>query len=220
MALQALRGLGFLHATKRIHRDLKPANMLLNHKGQLKISDFGLARKLGEDISCGRTNIDGEQGHGVRGGVSHPPHSPGVDRPNHRPSRKHAKKQSGGSRGSRFAGKVPEVNGSNGACDGAEDASPGGKAKGTMHRAHTFVGTITYMSPERINGDAYSYSSDIWSLGLSLLTTALGKLPLDTKHGYWSVLYSIRWVKNLKNEGLPARLYPNSPFVTVHERDR
>jgi serine/threonine protein kinase len=61
-----------------------------------------------------------------------------------------------------------------------------------LHTATTFVGTVTYMSPERINGEAYSYSSDVWSLGLSLLTTALGKLPLDTKGGYWSVLHAIR----------------------------
>ncbi|CAN0455214.1 unnamed protein product, partial [Discosporangium mesarthrocarpum] len=63
---------------------------------------------------------------------------------------------------------------------------------GTLHTAQTFVGTVTYMSPERINGEDYSYPSDVWSLGLSLLTTALGRLPFSTKEGYWSVLHSIR----------------------------
>jgi serine/threonine protein kinase len=67
-----------------------------------------------------------------------------------------------------------------------------GSPRPALHTATTFVGTVTYMSPERINGEAYSYSSDVWSLGLSLLTTALGKLPLDTKGGYWSVLHAIR----------------------------
>ncbi len=28
------------------------------------------------------------------------------------------------------------------------------------------LGTLCYMSPERIMGEDYSYSSDIWSLGL------------------------------------------------------
>jgi serine/threonine protein kinase len=58
--------------------------------------------------------------------------------------------------------------------------------------AQTFVGTLTYMSPERINGGEYGYSSDIWSLGLTILTTAMGKLPIDTEGGYWSVMACVR----------------------------
>ncbi|CAM9437057.1 unnamed protein product, partial [Laminaria digitata] len=71
-------------------------------------------------------------------------------------------------------------------------AGTGEAAVKSLHRAHTFVGTVTYMSPERINGDSYSFSSDVWSMGMMLLTTALGKLPLETKNGYWGVLHSIR----------------------------
>lgn len=33
------------------------------------------------------------------------------------------------------------------------------------------------MSPERIRGDAYSFDSDIWALGLTLLECALGRFP-------------------------------------------
>jgi serine/threonine protein kinase len=61
-----------------------------------------------------------------------------------------------------------------------------------MHRAKTFVGTTTYMSPERIDGQDYSYPCDVWSFGLSLLTLALGRLPQDTKGGFWGILQSIR----------------------------
>ena len=61
-----------------------------------------------------------------------------------------------------------------------------------MHRAKTFVGTTTYMSPERIDGQSYSYPCDIWSFGLSLLTLSLGRLPLDTKGGFWGILQSVR----------------------------
>lgn len=39
------------------------------------------------------------------------------------------------------------------------------------------VGTVTYMSPERIKGDEYSYDSDMWSLGLTLVECALGRYP-------------------------------------------
>jgi hypothetical protein len=36
-------------------------------------------------------------------------------------------------------------------------------------QANSFVGTTAYMSPERLQGQDYSFSSDIWSLALSLL---------------------------------------------------
>ncbi|RLV95970.1 MAP kinase kinase MKK1/SSP32 [Spathaspora sp. JA1] len=45
--------------------------------------------------------------------------------------------------------------------------------------ASTFVGTQYYMAPERITGASYSITSDIWSLGMSLLEVANGKFPID-----------------------------------------
>ena len=32
----------YLHMTSRIHRDIKPANILINHIGQVKLTDFGI----------------------------------------------------------------------------------------------------------------------------------------------------------------------------------
>ncbi|KAK7690058.1 Dual specificity protein kinase fuz7 [Cerrena zonata] len=43
--------------------------------------------------------------------------------------------------------------------------------------ADTFVGTSTYMSPERIQGAQYTVKSDVWSLGISLIELALGRFP-------------------------------------------
>ena len=32
----------------------------------------------------------------------------------------------------------------------------------------------------------------MWSLGLSIMTVALGRFPLDTRGGYWGLLHSLR----------------------------
>lgn len=44
--------------------------------------------------------------------------------------------------------------------------------------ANSFVGTRSYMSPERLQGTHYSVQSDIWSLGLSLVEMAIGQYPI------------------------------------------
>jgi len=44
--------------------------------------------------------------------------------------------------------------------------------------ANSFVGTRSYMSPERLQGSQYSVASDLWSLGLSLLEISFGMYPI------------------------------------------
>ncbi len=131
IARQLLEGLGFLHdECNQLHRDLKPANVLINRKGEVKISDFGIAKNLS------------------------------VPKPIH--------------------------------VNGASDLTDLNEEKKGLPEASTFVGTLTYMSPERINGGAYSYAADVWSAGLTILTTALGKLPIEAEGGYWSVMACVR----------------------------
>ncbi|CAM9163195.1 unnamed protein product, partial [Phaeothamnion confervicola] len=62
----------------------------------------------------------------------------------------------------------------------------------TASLASTFTGTLTYMSPERISNESYSYPSDIWSLGLVVVTLARGAFPLATGGGYWAVFQAIQ----------------------------
>ena len=111
IAWHVLSGLRFLHEQQgRMHRDIKPSNLLINRAGEVKITDFGISRKM----------------------------------------------------------------------------------EGSEANSTTYLGTLMYMSPERVNGGAYGFKGDIWSLGLSLLTCALGGFPLPTDNGYWGLAHAIR----------------------------
>lgn len=91
-----LSGLNYLYDThKIIHRDIKPSNVLMTHRGEFKLCDFGVSRELTNSVAL----------------------------------------------------------------------------------ADTFVGTSTYMSPERIQGNLYSIKSDVWSMGLMLFELASGLSP-------------------------------------------
>lgn len=46
--------------------------------------------------------------------------------------------------------------------------------------ATTFTGTSFYMAPERIQGEPYSVTCDVWSLGLTILEVAQGHFPFGS----------------------------------------
>lgn len=96
IAEATLGGLTYLYIKHHImHRDIKPSNVLVNHRGQIKLCDFGVSGELVNSV------------------------------------------------------------------------------------ADTFVGTSTYMAPERIQGQKYTVKSDVWSFGLTIMELAIGKFPFD-----------------------------------------
>lgn len=90
-----------------MHRDIKPDNILLNKRGFVKLTDFGITK-----------SYDGEE----------------------------------------------------------------------TEKARTFVGTMTYMSPERMEGNSYDYAGDIWSVGVMLIEIVTGKFPFKETKDFLEML--------------------------------
>eukprot|EP01134_Creolimax_fragrantissima_P005305 CFRG5305T1 len=73
------------------------------------------------------------------------------------------------------------------------DFGVSGQLANTISSCVSWVGTVTYMSPERIQGKSYSILSDIWSFGLTIMELALHAFPYPIKTeegglGFWDLL--------------------------------
>lgn len=72
---------------------------------------------------------------------------------------------------------------------------------------NTFVGTMTYMSPERIFRSNYGYAGDIWSVGLILTEMIRGVYPYPKPNNF------IEMVENLQN--LPPPQMPSGYSIEL-----
>ena len=76
------------------------------------------------------------------------------------------------------------------------DFGVSGELHETLAKCASWVGTVHYMSPERIQGNAYSYDSDVWSFGITLLELATAGFPYPHERqgkrlSFWDLLDAI-----------------------------
>lgn len=76
------------------------------------------------------------------------------------------------------------------------DFGVSGELGHTLAKCASWVGTVHYMSPERIQGSSYSYDSDVWSLGITLLELATAAFPYPAERSgrrvsFWDLLDAI-----------------------------
>jgi mitogen-activated protein kinase kinase 1 len=88
------------------------------------------------------------------------------------------------------------------------DFGVSGQMQNTIGQKQTFVGTCTFMSPERILGNTYNSNADIWSLGLTLLQCALGRYPYEKCDTFFALL---ELIQSSPAPSLPA----DAPYSSV-----
>lgn len=76
----------------------------------------------------------------------------------------------------------------------------------TLDVSSTYVGTMYYMAPERLEQSTYSFSSDVWSLGLTVIGTITGKNP-------WGDVNLFQLMQKISGNAIPELPASYSPVV-------
>lgn len=177
---QLLKGVKYCHGQGVCHRDLKPENLLLDEKGDLKISDFGLsALYTGSADDEGRATVspaaaaaavraiaaarEAARIRAARGLLLR------VSRPSARPSASFA--------------CTSLVSLARHLAHAHDNALRLYLSIPALQLLHTTCGTPNYVAPEVLNDKGYDgRAADLWSCGVILYVLLAGFLPFDEPH--------------------------------------
>ena len=77
----------------------------------------------------------------------------------------------------------------------------------TVQNASSVSGTLPYLAPEILRGDAADYRSDLWALGVVLYEAASGRLPFEGRTGFEISSAIMRELPNLLGPPVPPGLW-------------
>jgi serine/threonine protein kinase len=148
---QVAEALAFAQRQGVVHRDIKPANILIDKSGNARITDFGLAKAIGEEFV--RTQIHQSIQLSMHGTLSDTPTLRSPQRP---------------------IGKAEVSLGDQ------ETISPDDSKASHRTTAESLLGTYDYMSPEQrgdLPGVQVGPASDIYAFGVMLYRILTGRRP-------------------------------------------
>ncbi|GKT36828.1 hypothetical protein ADUPG1_009725, partial [Aduncisulcus paluster] len=155
---EILASIQSIHKEGFVHRDLKPSNFLINEKGHLILTDFGLAKKV---MMTKQRPISKKK---EKESASHTSADTSQDQQNHQEDPPQYSAPSS-TRVSPYSGSPP--------------SSPDHSASSSPPNPLSFsvVGTPNYIAPEVLMGEGYGRASDYWSAGCMLFELICGYAP-------------------------------------------
>jgi eukaryotic-like serine/threonine-protein kinase len=174
------RGLAAAHAANLVHRDFKAENVMLTADGQVRVMDFGLARRIAEPAVAGRNVAAPAPEPGSPGTAAISPDAGGsVESTRRLPAQRAC------AVGETFdlaaRGRPGQIRTPIDALEMSQPGLPVGagadRLATNLTQSGAIVGTPAYMAPEQFQGHAADARSDQFSFCVALYEALYGERP-------------------------------------------